>query len=506
MIENLTVHLKGISKRFGKKQALEKVDFELKKGEIHAIVGENGAGKTTLVNCLFGMIQPDEGEITINGIRYDKLSPRLAVEAGVGMVHQHFKLIPEFTVAENVFLGQEIIKNGIVQEKLQNRRIEELSKRYGLEVDPLTPIYGMSVGMRQRVEILRALSKDIRVLVLDEPTAVLTPNEVDQLFEVLRKLVADGLSIIFISHHLHEIMRIADRITVLRSGKKHVTELTTGLSELEIARLIIGRDQSQVLKHSEADPGDVVLRVEDVLITDSRGAQTVKGVSFNVREGEVVGLAGVAGNGQSELAEAIIGMRKVDAGRICYLGQDITNISVSQLREKEIGVIPEDRLQRGVNPYMTIAQNIYTGSMNDESYGRIFLKLDKIEQHAMDLVKEYDIRGVDDGTFVGELSGGNIQKVVLARELSSQPKLVIASEPSRGLDIGATEFVHKQLLELRNNRSAVFLLSTELEEVLSLSDRILIIHGGRIMSEFDRHSIPDEAVLSAFMLGVENKS
>lgn len=493
--------LRGVVKRFGDLVALDHVDLDLLGGEVHAVVGENGAGKSTLMNCLFGLQRPDEGEVLIGGRPVELSGPRQALALGVGMVHQHFKLVPSLTVAENVFLGHELSRRGVVDAGEQTRRVAELSERHGLAVAPSTPVSALSVGEQQRVEILRALSSDVKVLALDEPTAVLTPQEVDSLFAVLRRLTAAGIAVALITHRLPEVRRIADRVSVMRDGRKLVTQRAADMAEREMARLMVGRDVLVRVERGTAHPAEERLVLDGVEAVDDRGALALKGVSLSVRAGEILGIAGVAGNGQSRLIEVATGLRKPSAGTVTVAGRDLTGASTARFRAAGLAHIPEDRLERGVSPYSSVADNTIAGHLDGPALGRPLLRRGRILELVRGLIERFDIRGAGPQTLARRLSGGNMQKVVLARELSREPAVIVCAEPSRGLDIGAIEFVHQTLIRNRDGGAAILLVSTELTEVLSLSDRVAVIHDGRIVAEFSDR-MPSERELGPLMVGM----
>jgi simple sugar transport system ATP-binding protein len=493
--------LRGVVKRFGPLVALDHVDLDLVPGEVHALVGENGAGKSTLMNCLFGLVRPDEGEVLIQGRPVELSGPRQALALGVGMVHQHFKLVPSLTVAENVFLGHELSRRGVVDAGEQARRVTELSERHGLAVAPSTPVAALSVGEQQRVEILRALSSDVRVLALDEPTAVLTPQEVDSLFAVLRRLTAAGIAVALITHRLPEVRRIADRVSVMRDGRKLVTQRAGDVAEREMARLMVGREVLVRVERGAARPGEARLVLDGVEAVDDRGARALKGIDLQVRAGEILGIAGVAGNGQSRLIEVVTGLRKPSAGTVTVAGTDLTGASAGAFRAAGVAHIPEDRLERGVSPYSPVSDNIIAGHLDGPALGRPLLHRARVLALVRRLIAGFDVRGAGPRTLARRLSGGNMQKVVLARELSREPAVIVCAEPSRGLDIGAIEFVHQTLIRHRDGGAAVLLVSTELAEVLSLSDRVAVLHDGRIVAQFaDR--MPSERELGPLMVGM----
>ena len=485
MAEPPVVELRGITKRFPGVVANDHVDFELARGEVHALLGENGAGKSTLMNILYGLYHPDEGEILLEGkpVRID--SPHDAIEHGIGMVHQHFMLIPVMTVAENVVLGMEPSRGRFLDMDEAERRVADLAKTLGFRIDPHNRVEEISVGQQQRVEILKALYRSAEILILDEPTAVLTPQEADELFNIIRTLKREGHSIVFISHKLHEMLEIADRITVLRRGKKMETLPREGATEGGLARLMVGRDVLLEVEKTPAQPTDPLLVVESLHVRDERGLEAVRGVSFEVRGGEIVGLAGVDGNGQTELIDAITGLRRPDSGRIVVTGNDVTARSAREVLDAGIGHIPEDRQRRGLVLEFTLAENLALHDFRKEPAARLgWLYPRRLIERAKTVLTEFDVRGGGPGTLASSLSGGNQQKVVVAREVSRDPRVLIAAQPTRGLDVGAIEFVHKRLVQERDEGRAILLVSFELDEILSLSDRILVIFEGRIVGEY----------------------
>ena len=481
------LELRGITKRFPGVLANDHVDFDLRRGEVHALLGENGAGKSTLMNILYGLYRPDEGEILLNGKPADFTSPHGAIDAGIGMVHQHFMLIPVMTVAENIVLAAEPRRNGVLLDTAAaERRVRELADQFRFHIDPHARVQAITVGQQQRVEILKALYRRADVLILDEPTAVLTPQEAVELFEILKRLVAEGMSVIFISHKLNEVLDIADRITVLRRGKKVDTIARKGATEEGLARMMVGREVLLRVDKQPAHPQAEALEVADLHVFDDRGLEAVRGVSFTVRAGEILAIAGVDGNGQTELIDAITGLRKPASGRVEVGGKDLTGASAHAFLSSGIGHIPEDRQRRGLVLEFSLAENLVLHDYAKEPYSRwSFLNPQRVLDAARGLLKEFDVRGGSPTTRASALSGGNQQKVVLAREISRDPAVLIAAQPTRGLDVGAIEFVHRRLVEQRDAGKAVLLVSLELEEVLGLADRILVIYEGRIAGEFD---------------------
>jgi ABC-type uncharacterized transport system ATPase subunit len=480
------LELEGIRKEFPGVVANDDVDFELRAGEVHALLGENGAGKSTLMNILYGLYHPDEGEIRLRGEPARISSPREAIDLGIGMVHQHFMLIPVMTVTENIVLGVEPNRGPLLNIDEARDRVRDISKRFGLAVNPDAKIESISVGQQQRVEILKALYRGADILILDEPTAVLTPQEADELFAILKSLQAEGKSIIFISHKLHEVLEIADRITVLRRGKTIETVPREGATEESLAKLMVGREVLlRVEKTAAAQPGETVLELDDLHVRDQRGLEAVRGVSLQVRAGEIVGIAGVDGNGQSELIDAIAGLRKAESGRVLVDGKDVTDEGCKECLDAGLGHIPEDRHRRGLILDFSLAENLALHDYDrppGSRYGWLFPK--RLVERAKGLLTEFDVRGGTPSTPAASLSGGDQQKVVLAREITRDPRVLVAAQPTRGLDVGAIEFVHRRLVDERDEGRAILLVSFELDEILSLSDRILVLYEGKIVGEY----------------------
>jgi ABC-type uncharacterized transport system ATPase subunit len=492
------LELRGITKRFPGVLANDNVNFDLRPGEVHALLGENGAGKSTLMNILYGLYTPDEGQILLHGKPIDLGSTKAAIEHGIGMVHQHFMLIPVMTVAENIVLATEPRRAGVLLDyDAARRRVRELSERYGLLVNPDARIDRTSVGQQQRVEILKALYRGAEILILDEPTAVLTPQEAKELFEIIRSLTDQGKSIIFISHKLNEVLEVADRVTTLRRGVVVDTIDAEGATEEGLARMMVGREVLLRVEKKAAQPAGALLQVEHVSVVDDRGLETVRDVSFEVCAGEILGLAGVDANGQSELIDAIAGLRHVSSGRIVVDGHDLTHAHAKETLDAGVGHIPEDRHRRGLVLPFSLTENLALHAYRHPPNSRHgLLNLRAMAARARKLLAEFDVRGGTPATPAFALSGGNQQKVVLAREIDGDPKLLIAAQPTRGLDVGAIEFVHRRLVEQRDAGRAVFLVSLELEEILSLSDRILVIYEGRIVGEFPPTATEEELGLA----------
>ncbi len=486
MDEPPVLELRGITKEVPGVVANDHVDFDLQRGEVHALLGENGAGKSTLMSILYGLYTADSGEILMNGKPVEINSPKHAIELGIGMVHQHFMLIPVMTVTENIVLAQEPRHAGVLLDyDAAAERVRELSASFGLAVDPNARIAKITVGQQQRVEILKALYRGAEILILDEPTAVLTPQEARELFEIIDGLKAQGKSIVFISHKLNEVLEVADRITVLRRGKRVETIPREGATEAGLARSMVGREVLLRVDKKPSQPGEPLLKVADLSVRDDRGLEAVRGVTFEVSAGEIVGIAGVDGNGQSELIDALTGLRKPAGGQMSVGGHDLTHASARQALDAGMGHIPEDRHRRGLILDFNLAENLALHDYGHEPFSRFgWLNPRRWIRWAAGLLKEFDVRGGGPATRAASLSGGNQQKVVVAREVSRDPSVLIAAQPTRGLDVGAIEFVHRRLVEQRDAGKAVLLVSLELEEILSLSDRILVLYEGRIAAEF----------------------
>ena len=499
----MKLELKGITKRFGTLVANDSIDLVVESGEIHSLLGENGAGKSTLMNVLYGLYKADEGQILLDGKPAIFSGPGEAMAAGIGMVHQHFMLIPVFTVAENVALGHEPTKKmGVLDLDAARKLVNEISKKFGFDVDPDALVEDLPVGVQQRVEIIKSLARDAKILVLDEPTAVLTPQETDELMDIMRDLAKSGTSIVFITHKLREVKAVADKITVIRQGKV-VGQANPSTETAELASMMVGRDVDLKVEKKTAVPGEVVLSVDGISVLDDRQQRAVDNVSFEVRAGEILAIAGVQGNGQTELAEAILGLRPLHtaSGDILVSNRSVRGESVRAILENGVGYVPEDRKKDGLISEFTIAENLMlNGSFTAPFTKGLGILFSERNQIADNLVKEFDVRTPSVATLAGKLSGGNQQKVVLARELSRQVKLLIVSQPTRGVDVGSIEFIHERLIEERNSGKAVVLISTELDEVMALADRIAVMYRGQIVGIVDPNT--DRLGLGQMMAGV----
>ena len=481
MAHENVIEMREITKVFGEFVANDKINLELRKGEIHALLGENGAGKSTLMNMLAGLLEPTSGEIVVNGQVVKLDSPSKAASLGIGMVHQHFMLVEAFTVAENIILGSELTKNGVLDIARATREINELSERYGLAVDPSAKVADISVGAQQRVEILKTLYRGADILIFDEPTAVLTPSEIDELMAIMKNLVKEGKSIILITHKLDEIRAVSDRVTVIRRGKSIETVEIAGATNADLAEMMVGRSVSFKTEKQEAQPKEVVLSIKDLVVNENRGVPAVKNLSLDVRAGEIVGIAGIDGNGQSELIQAITGLRKIESGSVELKGQSIVGLHPRQITEMSVGHVPEDRHRDGLVLEMMISENIALQTYYKEPLSKKgILNYSNIINYAKKLMQEFDVRAASEIVPASALSGGNQQKAIIAREVDRNPDLLIVSQPTRGLDVGAIEYIHKRLIQERDNGKAVLVVSFELDEILNVSDRIAVIHDGKI--------------------------
>jgi simple sugar transport system ATP-binding protein len=498
------LELHGITKRFPGVLANDHIDLDLREGEIHALLGENGAGKTTLMNILYGLYKPDEGEIRVNGNKIEIHSPRDAIACGIGMVHQHFMLVPVFTVVDNVMLGDEYVRGGgFLDRRKAANRILEISQQYNLQVDPFAYIKDLPVGLQQRVEIIKLLFREANILILDEPTAVLTPQEVDELFKIMKSLVASGKSIIFITHKLREVMEFSDRITVIRNGKVVGTTTPQEADQNKLAAMMVGRQIDLTIEKKPAAPQEVVLEVRNLKVLDARKLIAVNGVSFEVRAGEVLGIAGVQGNGQTELVRALTGMQHPVEGEIRILGKEMTHASPKEFFEIGAAHIPEDRQKDGLVLTYPVKDNFILNTFYKPPFARgIVLQQPQIIANAEELVQKFDIRTPSIFTTLSSLSGGNQQKVIVAREFSRPIKLLIAAQPTRGLDVGSIEYIHNRLIEKRDEGCAVLLVSTELDEIMQLSDRIAVMYRGRIVATVNAAEVTKQQI-GLYMAGLQ---
>ncbi|HEV2343527.1 MAG TPA: ABC transporter ATP-binding protein [Actinocrinis sp.] len=502
----MRLELRGITKRFGSLVANDRIDLIVEPGEIHCLLGENGAGKSTLMNVLYGLYHPDEGEIVVDGEARAFHGPRDAIAAGIGMVHQHFMLVPVFTVAENVVLGDETVAAGFgnafgwLDRRRARRQVREVSERYGLPINPDARIENLPVGVQQRVEIVKALVREAQVLILDEPTAVLTPQEIDELFAVMNTLRAAGKSIVFITHKLKEVRAIADRITVIRRGRV-VGSATPQMTEQELASMMVGREVRLTVDKQPAQPGAAAFDVAGLTVLDQHGNRAVDDISFTVRAGEILGIAGVDGNGQSELAQAILGLTPVHSGSITLDGRQLVGRTPRQTLDAGVGFVPEDRSHDGLVGGFTVAENLVLDLYKSADFaGALSLDLGAIEQNARARIEEFDIRPTDPAHLAGQLSGGNQQKVVVAREMSRPLRLLVASQPTRGVDVGAQEFIHRRIVAERDQGRPVVIVSTELDEVLALADKVAVMYRGKIVGVVPPDTSRDE--IGLLMAGI----
>ena len=480
------ISMRNITKIFGNNKVLDEVNFELNRGEIHALLGENGAGKTTLMNILYGLYSPNQGEILINSKSYRNISTKIAVENGIGMVHQHFMLIQPFTVLQNIVLGCEDEKGIVIDYNKSRSKITSIIEKYGFKIDLDFKVENLSVGSQQKVEILKALYKGAEIIIFDEPTAVLTPQEIIDFISICKNLKSEGKSIIIITHKLDEIKKIADYCTIIRRGRFIDKVTVSGVSEKELAEKMVGREVNFTVNKAENQPGEAIFEIQNLNVLDNRGISVINDLNLSIRSGEILGIAGVDGNGQSELIESITGLRKVKSGSIKVLDNDITNKSVSEIIESGISTIPEDRHKRGLVLDFTVSENMILEKRNKEPFSKNgILNFANINNYAQSLIDKFDIRPNDINAISRGLSGGNQQKVILAREIDNNPDLLIAAQPTRGLDVGAIEIIHRYIVEQRDRGKAVLLISFELDEVLDLSDRISVIYKGKIVGEMD---------------------
>jgi len=498
---DLAIEMRGVTKRYPRVLANDRVDLEVRAGEIHAIVGENGAGKSTLVKALYGLVAPDAGTIRIAGREVSRHRPSDAIRLGVGMVHQHFMLVDTLTVAENVVLGLEPRRGALLDRPAARRAVQGLSSEYGLDLDPDERVENLSVGLEQRVEILKVLYRGARILILDEPTAVLTPREARELSAILRALCDAGRTIVFITHKLDEVIRLADRVTVMRDGRVTGVVQARETTEAELAHMMVGREVLLRVDRGRSRPAEPVLEVRGLRAEGRKGVEVVRGVDLTVRAGEIVGIAGVQGNGQTELVEVVAGLRRASAGRVTLAGRDVTNRRPGEVRRAGAAHIPEDRQARGLVLEFTVEENLVLGRHRDAPYSRRGLVArEAVRGRAVALIRKHDLRPGDPAVLTADLSGGNQQKLIVARELSGRPSLLVASQPTRGVDIGAVEFVHRSLVAMRDAGAAVLLVSAELSEIMSLSDRIGVMYRGAIVAWFPGGAVTEEE-LGACMTG-----
>ena len=496
------LEMRGITKRFPGVLASDHVDFDVMAGEVHALLGENGAGKSTLMKILYGLYHPDEGEVLINGKPVKINNPTDSINLGIGMIHQHFMLVPTLTVAENVALGLPSSRGVLTDLDRVSKRIVELADIYGLRIDPNAYIWQLSVGQQQRVEIIKALYRGAALLILDEPTAVLTPQEVDELFVIMRQMTKDGHGLIFISHKLHEVVEISQRVSVLRDGRMIGTRPTSETTKQDLANWMVGREVGFAPDRGNVQRGEVCLQLKGVSCGSDRGTPGLRDVNLDLYSGEILGIAGVSGNGQRELAETITGLRKATAGQVSLDAENVTNFQPAELTNRMLSYIPEERMRDGMIKDFTVAENMILRENDKAPYARHgFLDLGEIARHADELIKQFQVKTPSRDTMAKNLSGGNIQKIVLAREIFRTPRVIIAAQPTRGLDIGATEYVREQLLEQRRKGTAVMLISEDLDEILALSDRIAVMYEGRIMDIVPREEATPEK-LGLLMAGV----
>ncbi|WP_280768754.1 ABC transporter ATP-binding protein [Salipaludibacillus daqingensis] len=495
------IEMNNIRKEFPGIVANDNITLQVKQGEIHALLGENGAGKSTLMNVLFGLYQPEKGEIKVRGEKVDVTDPNVANELGIGMVHQHFMLVQNFSVTENIILGSEPTKRGAIDLRKAAKDVAEISDRYGLRVDANAKIEDISVGMQQRAEILKTLYRGAEILIFDEPTAALTPQEIKELIQIMKNLISEGKSIILITHKLKEILQVCDRCTVIRRGRGIGTVEVADSTENSLAEMMVGREVSFAVEKTEAKPKDQVLSIKDLIVEDARKIDVVDGLSLDVRAGEIMGVAGVDGNGQTEMIEALTGLRQAKSGKIIVSGKDITGYKPRKVTEAGVGHIPQDRHKHGLVLEFTVGENVLLQTYYQKPFTKNgVLNYPKMYEKARKLIEEYDVRTPNEKTLARSLSGGNQQKAIIAREVDRSPDLLIAAQPTRGLDVGAIEFIHKKLVEERDKGRAVLLVSLELDEVLNVSDRIAVIYEGKIVEILDAKDT-DEKELGLLMAG-----
>lgn len=496
------LEMRNITKRFSGVLANDRVDFVVKAGEVHALLGENGAGKSTLMKILYGLYHPDEGEILLNGKSVTIDSPTDSINLGIGMIHQHFMLVESLTVAENVALGLQSSRGPLTDLDRVSKRILELADIYSLQIDPNAYIWQLAVGQQQRVEIIKTLYRGAALLILDEPTAVLTPQEVDELFIIMRQMVKDGHALIFISHKLHEVVEISARVSVLRDGRLIGTRPTSETTKQDLAKWMVGREVGFAPDRGALKSGEARLQLENVSCGSDRGTPGLRDVSLDVRSGEILGIAGVSGNGQRELAEAVTGLRKVTGGKVTLEGEDVTNLLPAKMTERMLSYIPEERMRDGMIKNFSVAENLILREHHKRPYSRWgFLNLREISRHSEKMIAQFQVKTPSQETLAKNLSGGNIQKMIIARELSRQPRVILAAQPTRGLDIGATEYVRQQLIEQRKEGVAILLISEDLDEIFALSDRIAVLYEGQIMDIVSRDEATPEK-LGLLMAGV----
>ena len=505
-METALLRIENLSKTFGTVKANDDISLEVNKGEVVALLGENGAGKSTLVKTVFGLVKPDSGTITIKGELIEPGDTAAAIRNGIGMVHQHFQLVPVMSVAENIILGDEPHKGAFISYVQARESVKALSDKFGLDIDPDAIVEDLPVGLQQRVEILKALRKNVDLLILDEPTAVLTPQEIDELLQVIRNLSNQGVGIIFITHKLREVLAVSDRIVVLRNGKNVGTTTPQESNESQLAQMMIGREVIFRLDKKEAKPGSVILDIADLYVKDDRKLMSVTGLSLALHAGEILGVAGVEGNGQRELVEALTGMRPTVKGSFTILGQDATGKSPHAIHNLGVSHVPEDREKDGLIATLSIEENLVLNQYRNEPFARGWIRnIEAVTTYAQQMIEKFDVRTPSGKNLIHSLSGGNKQKVVIAREMSQNSKVIIASQPTRGIDIGSIEFIHNQLLAARDSGVGVLLVSAELDEILSIADRIAVMYGGKIVAILDSNNV-DRTQIGRLMAGSSSRS